>query len=531
VLEQILRTLREAKERSAQALSALSPEDRRLLFRALPIFVLIVALGAYLLFRARFRPLFTNLSPQDAAAVVRELEAQDIPYFLRKGGSVIEVPQEVLYRTRLQLAGKGLPMGGGVGFEIFEHSPFGVTEFTQRVNYLRALQGELARTISSLAAVQSSRVHLALPARSAFMGPQSKPSASIVVDLRAGFELAREQVRGIANLAASSVEGLAAERVTVLDSLGNLLWPDKSEAAQGETGLLYRLKARVEREMERRIETMLVPVVGAGKAVARVSADMDFRETQRTAEKFDPAAQVVRSQQEEIEEPSEAAGGVPGVQANTPGAEAQPPPAPVQTKRSRRVLNYELNRTTSQVFEPKGRIRRLSVAVLVDGNYEDDQYVARSPEEMAMLKTIVMKAVGFDAERGDEIEVANVPFKVEPPAPIEEPAGFDLRRWAASATGIAVGAGLLILLFVLVVGVRVRRGHGGGPSKQKLTMEAARQEVEQGLSGAVEKITVAEDPRREQLAQIARDYRDHTVRIVRMWLRDSEQKRRAEASS
>lgn len=519
MFDRVLQRIREGKEWCTQFLSSLSPQQKNLLVRGVPVLLVALAVGGYLLQRVRYRPLFTNLSPQDAAAVVRELDARKIPYTLRREGSVIEVPEEVLYRTRLELASKGLPMGGGIGFEIFEQTPFGVSEFTQRINYLRALQGEIARTINTLEAVQSSRVHIALPSRSTFFGAQDKASASVVVDLKPGFHLTPEQVQGIINLISSSVEGLAPERVTVVDTLGRPLRP-REEGIESTSELLHRLKRRLEQEMEGRIETMLEPVLGPGKAVARVSVELDFRETQLAQEEFDPSSQVVRSQHQETEEQKTPPGGVPGVQANLPGGDAEKlKESPI--KKESRVINYEIGRTTKQIVEPRGQIRRLSVAVLVDGKYAGDVYSPRAPEEMEALKAIVMKAVGFDAGRGDQVEVANIPFALDSPAQTPETVG-ELYRWARSPLAIGVGGAFFVLLLLLALSRR-RRSRQQAPG-EPLIVEQTKQELED-LSGAVGKIVVVTDPRRAQLAQIARDYKEVTVQIIRMWLKEGRKKR------
>ncbi|MCS6924359.1 MAG: flagellar basal-body MS-ring/collar protein FliF [Candidatus Binatia bacterium] len=518
MFDRVLRGLRQAKEWSGQALSTLCPQQRNLLLRGAPVLLLALALGGYLLQRERYRPLFTNLSPQDAAAVMRELDAQKIPYLLRQEGSVIEVPEEVLYRTRLELAGKGLPLAGGVGFEIFEQTPFGMSEFAQRVNYLRALQGELARTINTLAAVQSSRVHIALPARSGLFGAPEKASASVVIDLKPGYHLTPEQVQGVINLVAASVEGLTPERVTVVDTLGRPL-RSTAEETTSESELLHRLTRRLEQEMEGRIETMLEPVLGPGKAVARVTVELDFRETQLAQEAFDPAGQVIRSQQQELEE-QPPLGGVPGAQANIPGGDAEKlKEAPL--KRENRIVNYEIGRTTRQVVEPRGQIRRLSVAVLVDGKYRGDEYISRTPEEMEVLRAIVMKAIGFNAERGDQVEVANIPFNTGPQAQGQEATsgGF---HWLRSPWSIGVGGGVLLLLLFLALRWGWRRRQP--VPEQPLVMEQARRELED-LSGTVEKVVVVSDPRREQLAQIAREHKEVTVQIIRMWLKEGQRKK------
>jgi flagellar M-ring protein FliF len=532
--ERLLQGVQWGRERLSHFLASLSPQQKALLFRGLPVLLAALAVGTYWLQRTHYRPLFSNLSPQDAAAVVRELEAQKIPYMLRKEGTVIEVPEELVYRTRLELAGKGLPQGGGMGLEIFEQTPFGMSEFTQRVNYLRALQGELARTITALEAVHACRVHLALPTRSPFLGPEERASASVVVDLRPGYRLSAEQVQGIINLVSASVTGLAPEKVSVVDTAGRVLRPvGETERGKSATELLHKLKVEHEQELEGRIQTMLEPVLGPGRAITRATVELDFRETQLTREAFDPAGQVVRSQQQEVEEPVAQAGGVPGVQTNIPGGDGGTALPETPTRKSSQISNYEITRTTSQIIEPRGQVRRLSVAVLVDGRYEGDTYTPRPPEEMEALKAVVMKAVGFNAERGDQVEVVNIPFKIEPLSPAQTTAPFDLLQWLRTPQGMAVVGGGVFLLLLLAVRRRRRRARRAMEQEQlttdeQLVLGETRMGVEEQAS-SLGPIVIADDPRREQLSQLVRDHKDFAVQLIRMWLKEGTQKRRGRA--
>lgn len=534
MLEQFLKLLGDIKGLLSGLLSFLSPAQKRLLFLGLPVFSGVVIAGNYIVSTVNYGPLYTNLSPQDGAAVLKELEAEKIPYRLSAGGSVVEVPRPVLYQTRLKLAGKGVPVGGGVGFEIFEKTPFGVSEFTQQVNYLRALQGELSRTINALAAVQSSRVHLALPSRSGFLGPEEKPSASVVVDLRPGHHLSPDQVQGIVNLIATSVPKMTAEKVTILDSTGRLLKELAPVGGGSETERLHQLKVKFEQEIERRVQTMLDPVVGSGKTIVRADVQVNFQETQLTREEFNPQNQVIRTQQEAIDESGVKAGGTPGVQANVPGGEAAKTKE-TGSRRSNHVTSYEIGRTTSRVVEPRGQIQRLSVAVLVDGQYEQEKYVPRKPEEMEVIKGIVMRTVGFNADRGDQVEIANVPFKVEAVPQLQTAAAApDWRQWATSPLGIGVGVGavLLIVLLVFLLGRRrSKKQVEQAPAEAQLAPPQLQPvQMKEAISGAMEKIVATTDPRKEQLGQIARDYHDASVRILRNWLQEESKGRPGEGN-
>ena len=338
--EQLEKFLDDLKQMASSLLSFLSPQQKRLIFIGLPLLVSIAYAAFFVFDRMNYGPLYTNISPQDGAAIVKELEAEKIPYGISSGGSVIEVPRGLIYQTRIKLAGKNVPAGGAVGFEIFEKTPFGISEFTQQVNYLRALQGELSRTINSIAAIQSSRVHLAIPSRSNFLGPEEKPSASVVVDLRPGFHLSPDQVQGIINLVASSVPKLSSEKVTVIDSSGRPLKEIIPAAATTEAERLNQFKIRYEQELERRIETMLDPVLGPGKVVVRSNALVNLQETQMMKEEFDPDNRVVRSQRRTFDDSGLKPGGAPGVQSNIPGGEATKT-VDSSSKRSSETVTYE----------------------------------------------------------------------------------------------------------------------------------------------------------------------------------------------
>jgi flagellar M-ring protein FliF len=534
VAEQLEQFVKDVREILGRLLSIFSPQQKRLLFIGLPVFGIIAYLGLYVFEQLNYGPLFTNLAPQDGAAIVKELDAAKIPYAISGGGTVIEVPRGVIYQTRLKLAGKGVPAGGGVGFEIFEKAPFGVSEFTQQVNYLRALQGELSRTINSLAAVQSSRVHLAIPARSNFLGPEEKPSASVVVDLRPGYNLSPDQVQGVVNLVASSVPKLSSDKVIVIDSSGRPLKEIVVAAPNTEAEKLSLLKHKQEQELQRRIETMLDPVLGPGKVVVRANVQVNLQETLKTKEEFDPNNKVVRSQRSAVDDAG-GKGGTVGVQANLPGGDAIKV-GDGAGRRSQETVTYEVGHTTSRIVEPRGQVQKLSVAVFVDGKYEKDKYLARSAEEIEMIKGMVKRAVGFSAERGDEIEVANVPFKIQPAAPAQPGAPATIKEIVQTPMGIGIAAGAL-LLFGLPMFFLMRRKKKTVPAEAATGIAAvsspaavpatAAQTVQEEVAVAAQKIVVFDDPRKEQLSQVARDYHDASVRVIRMWLQEDTAKTRS----
>jgi len=534
VPEQLEKFLGDLRQMLARLLAFLTPRQKRLIFIGLPVFGALAYAGNFAFEQMNYGPLYTNLAPQDGSAVVKELEAAKIPYAITNGGTVIEVPRGVLYQTRLKLAGKGIPAGGGVGFEIFEKNQFGASEFTQQVNYLRAQQGELSRTINSITAVQSSRIHLAIPSRTNFLGPEEKPSASVVVELRPGYHLSPDQVQGIVNLVAGSVPKLSSDKVTVIDGSGRPLKEIVTAVAITEAEKVAALKLKHETELQRRIETMLDPVLGAGKVIVRANVQISLQETLMTKEEFDPDNKVVRSQRQSSDE-NGAKGGNPGVQANLPGGDATKA-NDGGAKRSSEMTTYEIGRTTSRIMEPRGQIQKLSVAVMVDGKYDNEKYLARSVAEMEIIKGIVKRAVGFDTDRGDEIEIANVPFKIQPASPLNPLAAPTLKDMAQTPMGMAAGGGALLVLGTLAF-FMLRRKKPATSAAEPASAAALPTEppasaaaIQEEVAAAAQKIIVSEDPRKEQLSQIAHDYHDASVRIIRTWLQEDAAKARAAAA-
>ncbi|MGZ8465213.1 MAG: flagellar basal-body MS-ring/collar protein FliF [Candidatus Binatia bacterium] len=534
--EQLEKFLGDLRQMLARLLAFLTPQQKRLIFIGLPVFGALAYAGNFAFEQMNYGPLYTNLAPQDGSAVVKELDAAKIPYAITNGGTVIEVPRGVLYQTRLKLAGKGIPAGGGVGFEIFEKNQFGASEFTQQVNFLRAQQGELSRTINSITAVQSSRIHLAIPSRTNFLGPEEKPSASVVVELRPGYHLSPDQVQGIVNLVAGSVPKLSSDKVTVIDGSGRPLKEIVAAVASTEAEKVAALKLKHETELQRRVETMLNPVLGAGKVIVRANVQISLQETLMTKEEFDPDNKVVRSQRQSSDD-SGAKGGNPGVQANLPGGDATKA-NDGGAKRSSEMTTYEIGRTTSRIMEPRGQIQKLSVAVMVDGKYDNEKYLARSAEEMEVIKGIVKRAVGFDTERGDEIEIANVPFKIQPASPLNPLVAPTLKDMAQTPMGMAAGGGALLVLGALAFFMLRRKKpamSAAEPAAEVAVLptepSASAAAMQEEVAAAAQKIIVSEDPRKEQLSQIAHDYHDASVRIIRTWLQEDAAKARAAATS
>src|SRR5947199_367325 len=356
------------------------PPARRVAIGAVGLLSMAAVLGlAWWAQRPLYRPLFTNLSERDASAIVEALKTEKVPFELEEGGGAGALPAETQYELRLTLASRGLPEGGGVGFEIFDKQTLGQTDFLQRLNYQRALQGELGRTIGQLGGVEAARVHLALPERSLFVAEDRRPSASVVVKLVPGRTLGRAQIDGIVHLVASSVEGLDADAVTVVDESGRMLTQDRHGDTSGASSTALELQNAVERQIAERVESMLGAVVGRDKAIARVAAALDFARVERTEETFDPDRAVVKSQRttrEQTTGPRAAAGGPPGVQANLTNdaaaattTESEGP----RTERRDESQSYEVSKVVSRTIGPVGALKQLSVAVLIDGTYTEDK--------------------------------------------------------------------------------------------------------------------------------------------------------------
>ena len=429
--------------------------------------------------------LYGSLEERDAAQVVAALEKAAIPYRLDAATGAIRVPSTVVHEARLKLAAEGLPKGSGSGLEMLSQDPgFGVSRFMENARYQHAVEGELARTIAAMAGVEAARVHLAVPERSVFVRANDKPSASVMLQLYRGRTLDDGQVAAIVHLVSSSVPGLNPAKVTVVDQAGNLLIRPAGQRGLERSAEQYDYARRLEQDYVRRIEDLLAAVVGPGGVRAKVSAEVDFEVTERTREQYDPDRTALRSSQEEETESTNpsAAAGVPGTLSNQPPqggtlaplAPAVPPPAaqvaaqaPAQgapaaaatpapatapatpAERSRRaVRNFEIDRTISHSKLAGGGVKRLTVAVVVDDKRvtdADGKMVTqpRTPEEMERYTALVRDAVGFDAGRGDSINVVNAAFAPSEPAPPAEGTPLWEQSWLWQAVRVLLGAAAL----------------------------------------------------------------------------------------
>ena len=371
--------------------------------------------------------LYTDLTFDDSLQIVKKLEGMNIPHEIRQEGAIVLAPKEQVLRIRMDMAENGLPAGGTVGYEIFDKADtLGATSFVQNINRVRAIEGELARTIRSLRNVVSARVHLVLPKRELFSREKNDPSASIVVKVRG--ELDGGQIKAIQHLSASAVNGLKPSRVSIVNEAGRLLANGRGDADQpGATEFEERHQA-LEQRMRSEIEDIVASVVGNGRVRVRVSTEMDYSKVTETTDVYDPDGQVVRSTQLREESSSTSSPtGNDGVSVGNelPAANAEPGTEGSQQEsanKNEEVINYEISRTTKTEIAEGGRIKRLSIAVLVDGIYEKDangtiRYAARPEEQLEQISALVRSAIGFDKDRGDQVEVVNLRFAdVQAPA-------------------------------------------------------------------------------------------------------------------
>ncbi|MEE7457300.1 flagellar M-ring protein FliF [Methylorubrum populi] len=496
--------------------------------------------------------LFSDLSLQDSSAVIRELDARGIVYETKgELGQTLLAPRSDLAKLRMDLAGKGLPSQGGVGYEIFDKGDaFSSTSFVQNVNHLRAMEGELARSIRAIGRVQAARVHLVMPERRLFERDREAPSAAIVVKLMG--DLDASQVRAIRHLAASAVEGLKPERVSIVDERGRLL-ADGARGAQADgAGALEERQAGIERRLRSQIEEIVAGIVGQGRARVQVAAELDLNRIESRSESFDPESRVARSTQTRTE--NSLTGGAEGqvsVGNELPGANQNPAP-PAQkdsTQKNEETTNYEISRVTKVETLEGGRLKRLSVAVLVDGVYAPGAdgkpaYQPRSDAEIARIAALVRTAVGYDKARGDQVEVVNLRFAEAPAAPdfvepglvqsLLSPTKDEVMRLVE----LAVLSLLTLIVLMAVVRPLLRRvleaetpvaslagpagalalaGAGGEmPAEMAIRDNSTNRFLESAkLTGQIQAETV------ERVVDMVRASPNETVEVLRNWIHDS----------
>ncbi len=472
-----------------------------LVFVALAVFV-------YFMNRVDYQVLYRDLNPEDAQAIASRLKEERRDYLVQGTSILVAGRQGEVDKLRLEIAGSGLARSGKVGYEIFDKSQFGMTDFTEQVNLQRALEGELSRTISSLAEISHARVHLVLPKDSLFEEKKEEAKASVVVALRGGAELSKSGVAGIKGVVAGAVPGLRTYNVSIVDDAGRLLSQSIGSGDAGRTEIESGIREQIEKEMVAKVISILEPVVGKGKVNANASVDLDFNSTEQTEETYNPNPQSVVSQQKSEERMGgvSATSGVPGTQSNVGSVTVQSQISTPERLRQSETTNYEVSKMVRHTVQPKGTILRLSVAVILDHKTvftkgPDGKVIAatqpRSKEELTSYRELVLAAVGYNAERGDIVTLENVPYYVEN-RPDEEgpPLPWQLRWQGYLLPGMKYAAflilfGLIYLTLFRPIRKRVLQALPAAlpaaPGQARLTGEAggtAQESVSKAIAGS-----------------------------------------------
>lgn len=528
--------------------AALSTARRLALVGITSIVLIVLLMVSYLGNRKTYAYLYTNLEPQDAAAIVEKLKSTQVPYRIDADGRSIQVPEERIAPLRLELASSGLPRGTGVGFELFDRSQLGATEFEQQVSLRRALEGELSRSIMTIQGVQSARVHLVMPERRLFVAKESQPSASVVLKLANAASFGSRETAGIVHLVSAAVPGLRRDRVSVVSTDGVTLHrPNTGETGAlggGEEGASERAVG-IASQLETAARTQLERIVGVGNAEVRIAVELDSAAKEKVEEHYEPSKTALRSENRVEERNGTGAPGVAGVpgaltnlpDARQPGAEATEAPGSPDgaVNRLSQTRNWEVDKVSQKTITPAGDVKRLSIAVLVNDNWVSQggkfKPIARSAEELAKFDELVKRAVGFNQERGDSLKVDSAAFsrldEVEPTSPQLAPVW---RRYLP----YAIGAGALLALAVFVL-VR-RRRHRRQKSQLALVSGTAGVthvgELGGGTESAVSPMLAADSPthqlpdsqlidaplRRARALQLANEDPATAAIVIRNWL-------------
>lgn len=389
--------------------------------------------------------LFSDLSQKDAAMVTDKLKERNVEYQLADDGTTVMIPADVLHETRIALAAEGIPESGTVGYELFDRTNLGMSDFVQKLNYRRALEGELAKTISSLTEIKSARVHLTIPEKTLFSKDQQEPTASVVLELKNGKRLSQLNTEGIQNLVAGSVEGLSIDQVTVIDQKGKLLSdpPRDKNSLAGLSSTQYEQKQKVDEYLSYRVQSLLDQVLGVGNSVVRVNADLDFSQLEKTIEDFDPDRQVLRSEQQFAEK-------------NKSTDSLDYPNVSSEGERGNTISNYEISKTVQKLTEEVGRMKRVTIAAWINGKMQkttledgtvEQKYVERTEEEITQIRQLLRNAVGYDPSRNDDITVVNIPFDTSVDALPDAGGPFALNL----TTEELIEKGVLVVVMLLAI--------------------------------------------------------------------------------
>jgi flagellar M-ring protein FliF len=496
--------------------------------------VLLIAGFAALIYwanRPNYQALFTNLEAGDAGKIIDKLNEKKIPFLLKEGGGAIFVPDDMVYQLRLEMASSGIPKGQNVGFEIFDNIGFGTTEFVQKLKYQQALQGELARTIMQFDSIHQARVHIVPVGDSLFAEPEKPATASVVLRMKQGRFLDQQQLQGIINLVSCAVEGLKPQNVSVVDMAGGLLSKGHDANDVGgltQTQLDYRQK--VERTLESRIQTLLEPVIGINKVIARVAAEVDFGQVNTLEEKYDPANVAVRSEQRQ----KETSNGTKSLPSGSPDLQTQLMPeqsggasseSAKNYLKENAVINYEINKVNRQTKSAVGDIKRLSAAVIIDGPYTAEKgadnktiqkFTPRSKRDMKNFEDVIKKAIGFSEERGDQVNVSNIAFTLGEEIAVLAEAGRApyqdyLKQFGKPVLNIA-----LVLIFLLIIVRPFKRWLSQSTeylSGRALPAGMQNAALTAGMEGAA-----AGKQSKEKVLEMTRNSPDMAADIIKNWI-------------
>jgi flagellar M-ring protein FliF len=472
--------------------------------------------------------LFSDLNPADAQSIVEKLKAANVPYSLSNGGTTIQVPQDKISELRLQMAGDGSLSGGHVGFDLFDKASFGATDFAQQVNYRRALEGELSKTLEGLDEVESARVHITPQKESVFTEKEEGAKASVMLRVKQNKELSGERTDAIVSLVSSSIEGLDPSNVSVMDTRGRLLVAAGRSKSNGVTdaGAFHaQLEAKQKYELENaaRIVALLEPVVGQDRVRADVAADIDFSQIEESSEKYNPQSQVVRSQQTSQEARNSAAqnpNGIVGARSNNPTTQASPSPTPAATQqtggdsRNMSTVNYEIDKTVRKTIGGGGRVNRQTVSVVVDHKMVNGVETPRTPEEVKQIQDLVGGAIGIDLNRGDSVVVQTMPFD-KPAETATTPSTVDkYSKFIPSALkyGALVLVAMLLVWFVILPARKAIRAAAAPPEVEETKLLEAAPMIEAAEKLEAENRLPGESPRQlEESGEILQTVADMEV--------------------
>ncbi len=484
------------------------PLQKKIFFLALPSSILIafLILGIYAS-SPNYATLYTGLSQEDMQAVLMELDKEGVNYKIGQDGKTVSVPENMVADLRLKLAAKGVPNKGIIGYELFDKTSFAVSDFQQQVNFKRAIEGELARTILKLSSIEDAKVNIALPEKSIFVREEEEPSASVFVKVKPGYELTKDQVKAIRNLVSSSVPKLKPQNVVVIDDKGidlTALLEEEEDIKVSEKEL--KLKLEYEKNVEKKVQAALESTLGFGRVKVRVNADLDFSKFKQKEELFDPDMTAVVSQQKKKERTEgTGAGGVPGAQANIPPGAGVAAGGQFISEKSETITNYEVSKKETYTEGPNFKVKRLSVGVILDANLKD--------LDLNKVRNIVVASAGIDLQRGDVVSVETLPFRATQAFPEKLPYE-NYVKYAIFAALLLVG--LIVLFFILR---RFRKKEAVVMAPATVTTPSIPEEleevkeIEELRARAKELVTV------DAISRAAKSDAEKVAKVIKSWLR------------